>query len=450
MPLLEGFRSIEVRAIGLPGRSGSWQLAALRAFLSPDPASAPSRGDLPKAEGVVVSHERWDIGRLDELLKALEMGEVRVGSGVLGFRRPNTNPPVPQPYYNLSPRAQADHNLDFAALVLSVSDAIANQIPPRLPEVLDLALRAADPPWDGLADLKENFVGVSGQAAANWNWMTLEVIAPVGANLARDAELVGTELHAKVVTLPGTDLGKVALGVIAGFPDGRTSRTSLPLGGNAGHGTPVDIELDLGAKPSRVLLLLSYHGIDADRLELYGSGWGTSAPRAAIFQEVVGSPRRFGERFERMQGQELEDRVALLFHLLGFSPGHYGALPGDTVDVVAFPEGAPWCLAIECCGREPDLNNKMTKLATRTKGIARASGRPTFPVVITSLPRDFVNKTDLEKAAKEAIAVVTADEWPALVEMALAGPGPADVRARMEALIPQAGLSWPNFARWGP
>jgi hypothetical protein len=135
--------------------------------------------------------------------------------------------------------------------------------------------------------------------------------------------------------------------------------------------------------------------------------------------------------------KQFEDRVALLLHVLGLSPGYYGRAYQDNADFVAFSDSEDWALNVECTTREIDVHDKLSKLATRTN-LLRASmpGISVHPVLVTRFRRDLVNETEKEKARVEKISVVAADDFDTLLRMAIEGTEAAKVRDYILSLIP--------------
>ena len=84
-------------------------------------------------------------------------------------------------------------------------------------------------------------------------------------------------------------------------------------------------------------------------------------------------------------------------------------------------------LNVECTEREPDLNNHLSKLTTRTKLLKTTYAVPVYPVLVTKFPRDVLNTTDQEKATKESISILTADDFGTLIQMAIEGASPTRV-----------------------
>lgn len=182
-------------------------------------------------------------------------------------------------------------------------------------------------------------------------------------------------------------------------------------------------------------MLASYRGVDVDRMEFFT----TANPRVLVL-------KAFGLDIEILQGflrstrgRDLERWYAVLLQLLGFSAAHYWGTQLATPDLLAFPESGTWLLVVECTESETDLNNKLGKLSTRTKMVRQAlEGMDVFPVVVTAMSRSLINKTESDKAAGEKISVVTADELPALLQMAREGTMASKVRDYLLSLVPSA------------
>jgi hypothetical protein len=190
--------------------------------------------------------------------------------------------------------------------------------------------------------------------------------------------------------------------------------------------------ISLPVPPSKVTLSATYRGVEVDHFELFGKG--TDNLRLAILQQICGDAQAF---LSDTRDHKFESRVDILLNLLGFSPAHYGGTNLEAPDILAFPNVGNWVLVVECTERDPDLANKLTKLATRTKIVSKtAESLTAYPIIVTAFERSMLNLTDKEKAGKERIAVITADEMPNLFQMALEGPDPIKVREYLLQLIP--------------
>ncbi len=94
-------------------------------------------------------------------------------------------------------------------------------------------------------------------------------------------------------------------------------------------------------------------------------------------------------------------------------------------------------MVVECTLRQPDVNNKLTKLATRTDMIEQTITEiQVIPVLITALSRDRINKSDVEKAKTESIAIITNNEFNSLITMGLEQTSTDEIIDYIQTLIP--------------
>lgn len=102
--------------------------------------------------------------------------------------------------------------------------------------------------------------------------------------------------------------------------------------------------------------------------------------------------------------------------------GRYGRTYQDNPDILVFPESNDWAFDVECTEQGIDLNNKLSKLANRTKLLsAKKVGIPIYPVLVTKFPRAILNDTEKDKAEKERISIITSDDFATLIQMAIKG-----------------------------
>jgi hypothetical protein len=250
----------------------------------------------------------------------------------------------------------------------------------------------------------------------------------------------------KVRSLGSVDSGGVVLSLVAEIADGKIARLRHAFSeGEKGSGLSAVFEF-----PKPLVgggLALTYRGIEADRLELHGRVEPSANPRLAVLEELVGGADSLLQGLGGASGKRLEEWASLLFDALGLSVVRYGFLPDDAPDLIAFPNFMRWFLVIECTSREPDLGGKLTKLSTRSKELSRRTGLNAYPVIVSGLDRALINKTDLEKAAKELIAVVSANEFSELMTLALRGAETKEVRAYLEGLIPRGSDMYPYWPK---
>jgi hypothetical protein len=432
-PFSEDWQSIEIRVIAYQFH-GVWFFNAFRAEFGYIPAAEPTRKDVPTVSNLLVAHERWSIERIDDLLKSVLKGEVAVGDNVIHIKRfdgQNLKPDI-TPSFRFRQRSdcRSDFGIDFASFVLEEYESSHFTYEER--QIIDHQLRSASIPWDGLTDLRQNFVGLEMNLAAR-NDSLLYIIAPLYMRL-RESTLEEARVRAILDKTIKTDQKEISLAVIAHSAGDLIERVTQPI-------QKGEAIIDLKSQPMRAIVMLRYRDFIVDRTELFGKSLNR---RIKVFQNLRGDLQDLVDELKE-NGKRLEANVCLLFHLLGFSPAHYGYGTDEVPDIIAFlePGSREKLLVIECTQREPDLGNKLTKLATRSKEISRElDGSPILPILITGLERPMINKTDEEKAMKENIAVVTYNEILTLIQMALKMTSPKEVLDYLSGLIPRTPIGY--------
>lgn len=423
-PFISLWRSIDLRVIAHISKESHWLFSSVRAVLDHQDALASRRIDLPSIPRVLVAHERWEIGRLDELLASVSNAELKVKGEVVQLKSLDGQSlrPMRTPSFGRWDRARcrSEFGIDFASFVLRGWESISGLSHEDI-DAIEAALRCAEPPWDGLVDIRENFVRYRKDLASNLTYASFEVVAPLGLRLFQASDLEANKVLAIVETSSPTIPKEVSLSVIAKLPDGAIERIRHPMSVREEKQSAV---IPLPKEPSKASLILTYGGLDVDRMEFFR----TANPRFRVLEELGAGTETLWTFFEEARGRPLEDAFALLLHLLGFSPAHYGATDLDAPDIVAYPDVDTWLLVVECTGQEPELGNKMTKLASRAKRISQATGLETHRAVVTTLPRSVIGRTDLEKATAEDIAIISRDEVRRLIQMIKEGAKPIDVR----------------------
>ncbi len=444
VPLLSDWDAFEVRAIAQRSPGGQWVLNCMRAILGPTESVDSISASLPRLKDLILHHERIDIKRLPGFLESLAAGDLPLGEEQADLRRPNTRPPEPSLYVRKISRrdSRSRFGIDFPCIVLSGGESLRERFPRDDFDTVDARLRTSDPPWDGLADVRRTFAGIDMESAPRRDWSSIDVVAPLGAHLL-DHELAGSMLLARVEARRFADPRQIVLALIAAMADGFTVRLRHTFGAEEKGILTATFRL-----PQAMLsgsLSLTYREMDAERLEVYGKAEASQNPRLAVLDELVGGAPTLVEGLRESSGKRLEEWASLLFDALGFAAARFGFLPEEAPDLIAFPDSKRWFLVVECTSREPDLGGKLAKLSTRAKELSRRAGLRAYPVVVTGLDRTLLNKTDLEKAEKELIAVISASEFGELVALALSGPSAEDVRGYLERLIPRetgSSLAW--------
>jgi hypothetical protein len=438
---LVDWKSMELRVVAERGRAGQWVLNSLRAILEHG-EDGPLRRDLPTVEGLLVLDERWHVDRLSHLLDSLGEGEVKLGGETISLKRPNTSPPNPSFYVRRRDRSAtlAEFGIDSSSLVLSSGDSLGDRLVRDEFRTIDDSLQAHSPPWDGLADLRRNFIGIPKDQSQRHDWSSAEIVAPIGVRLDQKTRLEQNQLEVVVSAFPHVALDDLSAAIVAQSPGGAISRLQIKFlrGANISE-TEVRNVARLPELPTLANVVLTYRGIRVDRKDLRGKGSRSIEPRLAVLEKIAGGSDALAEGLERARtrGREIEGWVALIFSHLKFISCHYGSTPWEAPDIVAMADSEDWMFVVECTEREPDLGGKVTKLATRTKEIEHASGVRAFPVLVTALDRSVLNATDLEKASKEAIAILSSTEFSDLIRLVGESATATETRSFFERLIPQ-------------
>jgi hypothetical protein len=430
-PFLNDWQSIDLRIIARRENDDLWHYDSIRAVLSHRPIDLPLSENLPTSPGLLVIHQRWKVGRIDELLASISTGELSIGKDIVDVKyfdnqaaRPVTG--VDYRFWDRA-RARSEFGVDFASFVVRLWQSY--MIDTERLRLLDAALRAGEHPWDGLGDLREHFLGFSFDKAVRSEAAVMEVIAPLGARLNNDFALDGEQLSVSVDTMPGVAHQHLSLPVIATLSNGSVVRFPGSL---EQAGQPV-LKIALPGEVRRAKVIAVYRGVDVDRFEFVES----ANQRLAVLGALGVDSDDLRSRLEESSGREFERWVAILFQLLGLSPAHYGGTKVEAPDIVAFSESGGWLLVVECTEREPDLGGKLTKLSTRTKVIRQAlAGLNVHPVLITAMSRIMLNKTDLEKASKERISILAIEEVRELLQKAKEGPRPEAVYDYILSKVP--------------
>ncbi len=432
-PFLSDWKSINLRVIATRS-TDKWIYGAMRIILDSGDPTPRTRQDLPTVDGLLVAQEQWGIERLDELLDMLSSGELHVQDVTIVVENANQNSKMNYSFQRVS-KQDAQQRLAVGSYSLYLQSWAGNRMIEENSEAIESSLRSGSRPWDGITDLLRNFLNISPNFVSSMPTKLVEIIAPVVVNIVHASLNEDNKVRVTVVVAPSVDKDLVALSVVGYLDDGsqlRLRETKKTIVDQTHFG----FEVTFPRKPILVVAILTYHNLDVDRAELFGKPKKGINPRLAILQEE--KLENFLISLKQEKDRLFEDKVSILFHILGLSPGHYGRVEQDHPDILVFPDSDDWALDVECTEQEIDLNNKLSKLATRTKLlVATMPGVSVYPVVVTKFPRYMLNDTDKEKAGKEQISIVTSDDFERLLQLAIEGVPPAKVRDYVLGLIPQ-------------
>ena len=435
-PYLKDWKSIDLRVLAHRAIDNEWDFDTIIAILDHQKESTTTRTDLPESTDLFVVHERWSIDRLGELLRSISDSKLTVGGKAVRVARYDGK--RWQPVFAQSPTvwsrqaSRLEFGIDFASFVTRIWEGIQPVTLRRndIAKSIDEEVRSFDPPWDGLGDLRRNFVGLHGTVGWGITSAMFDIVAPLSVRIVYPINSNGTLASIRVEKAHDSLGQRVGVSLIGRQADGSFLRRRANPNKT---GNELGMSVDMENLPARTTVILTYGDVEVDRTELLT----LANPRLAVFLELADDLDRLHSLLLTTRGREFESCFTVLLQLLGFSPAHYGGTSLEGPDVVAFPMGGDWLFVVECTEREPDVGNKLSKLATRTKEINQAlAGYVVYPVIVTSLSRAVLNQTDLEKAKKEKISVVTRDEFQALLDLALEIPELVKARDYFLSLIP--------------
>ncbi len=189
-PYLKDWKSIELRVLAHRAIDDEWDFDTIIAILNHQGESTATRKDLPESTDMLVLHERWNIDRLDELLRSIAKSKLTVCGKAIRIAKydgQRWQRVFAQPPTVLSRQAtRLEFGIDFASYVTRVWEGIQPATLRRydIAKSIDEGVRSFDPPWDGLADLRRNFVGLQGTLPWGMTAAMFDIVAPLGVRIA--------------------------------------------------------------------------------------------------------------------------------------------------------------------------------------------------------------------------------------------------------------------------
>ncbi len=187
-PYLKDWKSIELRVLAHRSTDDEWDFDTIIAILDHQEQSTATRTNLPKSTDLLVVHERWSIDRLGELLRSISEGKLTVAGTAVRIARydgQRWQRVFAQPPTVWSRQAsRLEFGIDFASYVTRIWEGIQPVTLRRHDtKSIDEEVCSFDPPWDGLADLRRNFVGLQGTSSWGITAATFDIVAPLGVRL---------------------------------------------------------------------------------------------------------------------------------------------------------------------------------------------------------------------------------------------------------------------------
>ena len=454
-PYRDGWQSIDIRTVCFLAYQ-KWVSIGTRIVLSQSVVENPTgQAMLPAMPNLCALHEVRAIAELEGLLDQLQAGTLRVSGKEIHFgtiegnevkiaspnfqlqqaRRGANYFQVEYPYISLMHWGQGLHSL------------LHNHEQAPTQDDIDWKLRSLKVPYNGLEDLLINFLGIPRPEHGGIQSALTEIVAPLAIRLGVESILSNGKLTVHVEGIGGQNTEDISLGVIALSGRSPVSRNAHVLARDDWKGSPeaVHKEMLIGAASSAVIFL-SYKGNALDTQPVNDPAVLLKNPRILAyshFDQELSVLNSYLDGKGGDQSPDFEIGIGLLFHFCGFNVGPYGRVKAlrsksiqEEIDHVIFAPSGSHIIAIECTKKDLDINGKLSKFSRRVKELRDLL--PTFsvsPLVCTPLSQAMIPKSDNEKADKEQIGVVAAEEIQAILEMAGQNKSPEQILEFLKGLI---------------
>lgn len=454
-PYLDRWRSIDVRTVCFLTYQ-KWVSMGTRIVLSQSAVDAPNdQAMLPTMPHLCALHEVRAIAELDELLSQIQVGTLRVADKEIHFgaiegsevkiaapnfqlrqaRRGTNHFQIEYPYVSLTHGGQGLHNL------------LHNHEQAPTQDDIDWKLRSLKAPYNGLEDLLINFLGLPRPDYGGIQSALTEIVAPFGIRLGIESMLSNGKLTVQIEGVSGQNVEDISLGVIALSGRSPVNRTAHALAKDDWEGNPgvVKKEVLIGSASSAVIFL-TYKNNVLDMQTVSDPGVLLNNPRILAyshFDQGLSVLNGYLGGKGGDQSTDFEVGIGLLFHFCGFNVGPYGGVKAlqsksiqEEIDHVVFAPSGSHIIAIECTKKDLDINGKLSKFSRRVKTLSALLPAFTItPLICTPLGKATIAKSDIEKASKEHMGVVAAEEIQTVLEMAGQNKEPKEILEFLNDLI---------------
>lgn len=420
-PYLADWQAVDLKVIAVRSREGKWIYNSIRVLLDAEPVSQPIRKDAPNIEGLLVLHERWDISRIDELLASVLAGELNVGGqpvNIKSFTGSDWRLEAPRPFTFVGQDSTSRYGASFPSYVLEIQSSMGGAIDKAIGEKIDRAISVSNPPWDGIGELRENYVGIEDWRDITYEWSRLDFVAPLNVRLD-SIQIDGNKVHVSISKSELTAVDKLTVSIIGTKAYDTTDRRVEKLEGNKSQDpSKLNACFNLTSGPSKLRVVLGYRGMAVDSGTVFMTG-ARARPSVRVL-DLMGISSL--QQLLAKDGEPLERGVTLLFHGLGFDTANYARGFLDSNDIVAFAGPKGPVFVIECTGGILNQRDKLAKLVQRTSEVReRVEGLEVRSVIVTSLPSKSISASNKEAARSDNIIVINADDIPKLLQMIAEG-----------------------------
>ncbi len=454
-PYRDGWQSIDIRTVCFLAYA-KWINIGTRIILSEKAVINPAdHAILPAMPNFCALQDVRGIADLDGLLDALQTATMTISGKVIHFgtiegnevksasptlrfqqaRRGTNYLHVDYPYISLVYWGQGLHNL------------FHNHDQAPIQDELDWKLRSLKTPYDGLEDLLVNFLGAPRQAYGGTPSALTEVVARLGIRSGIESTLSNGTLTVHVEGIGNWKTEDVSLGVLALSGTSPVNRIARNLAKDDLKGSPgaAHKEIHIGTASSAVIFL-TFKGNALDTQTVNDPAVLLNNPRILAYNHFDQNLTVLNEYLlgkGKDQSKDFEIGVGILFHFCDFNVGAYGGVKAlqsksiqEEIDHLVFAPSGSHIVAIECTKKDLDTEGKLSKFSRRVKEIRELL--PTFrvtPLVCTPLSKAKIADSDVQKAAKEQIGVVGAEEIQGILEMAGQNKNPEEILEFLNGLI---------------
>ena len=418
----------------------------------PDPVGQTMLPLLPNLCALNVTR---DIADLDGLLDNIQTGIVTISGKTIYFGVIENNDVKVTPlslHFQQARRGTNYFNVEYPYLSLvhsgpALHNLLYNHEQAPAQDEIDWKLRSLKAPYNGLEDLLINFLGIPHPAYGGIQSALTEVVAPLGIRLGIESTLSKGKLTVHVEGIGGQNSEDVSLGVIALSGGSPVSRIAYDLARDDWEGRAGTAHKEINIEDaSSTVIFLSYKGNALDMQTVSDPAVLLKNPRILTYNHFdqdlsVLKEYLIGKGGE--QSKDFEIGVGLLFHFCGFNVGPYGRVKArqsksiqEEIDHVIFAPSGSHIIAIECTRKDLDIDGKLSKFSRRVKELRDLlPAVSVIPLVCTPLNQAMIPKSDNEKAGKEKIGVVAAEEIQTILEMAGQNKDPVEILEFLNSLI---------------
>jgi hypothetical protein len=294
---------------------------------------------------------------------------------------------------------------------------------------VDWELRAAGPPFDGIADLASEIgLAVPESDRVHFEFALLNV-----AEIDYSSAVQGEVAQVKFLMARKLDARKIRVGYkvfharqmkARGFVEGK-ALSPIRDGEFIRGGFQLSVP-----KASVVQLFVSYDGSTQHQYWIVDAAALPNARRSvyALFDKELEVLNDY--LFEKAQPRKIpqrdfEDGVAILLFISGFSVVNLGGVSRlqDAVDGLCYSPSGDYAV-IECTVGHPDNDDKLSKLFSRSQLVRGALDRAglqqkkLLPVLVTAMSKSEIPEPEIEKAAGMGVIVACREDLVSALQRA--------------------------------